>query len=532
MDLRFMKLGRGPGSTWFFVYSIPKDLRGHVRFMTKRGKPMDKITESLGTTDPEKARENRDQRIVYWNRQFRMLREGPSEDDIREEVIEIYRATLKAEAARFAETEARQRIGEYPSDEDIEHDLYLQYVEDLDDAIEAHAAAEIFDYCKRTGIHLDPRSTHYRKFGIEILKAKMVAGDYSIKLPLPDGRDLHARDLFLPPLPTFGPPIPVEPKPITPPPKKTIETFSQAFDAYIATELAGTSAASIADYRNRVKVFVDKYGDLPLAKITDHLAVEFLDQYLLGERKTSARTRNGYAGLFSAVFKCAIRRKRATSNPFAEQRIRAETKHYEPFDDREIVALLAGLKLEIRPAEHTTATAGAWATLIAAFTGARLEEIAQLRAEDIKQTDGIWHFDLCANGNGKTTAATRKAPLHSVLVDAGLLRYRDTLPKDGMLFPGLRARGSKAGKFGPAIGDWFADYRKRMGVDRPGLNFHSFRHTVGDRLHKAGVEERDIASLLGHEHGSITTSVYGHNGAGVRRLAEIVERIDYGGWRP
>ena len=28
-DLRYMKLGRGPGSTWFFVYNIPKDLRGH-----------------------------------------------------------------------------------------------------------------------------------------------------------------------------------------------------------------------------------------------------------------------------------------------------------------------------------------------------------------------------------------------------------------------------------------------------------------------------------------------------------------------
>ena len=82
-DLRYMKLGRGPGSTWFFVYNIPKDLRGNPRFMTSRGKPMTKITESLGTTDPEKAREVRNQRIVYWDRQFRMLLRGPSEDDLR-----------------------------------------------------------------------------------------------------------------------------------------------------------------------------------------------------------------------------------------------------------------------------------------------------------------------------------------------------------------------------------------------------------------------------------------------------------------
>jgi integrase len=332
--------------------------------------------------------------------------------------------------------------------------------------------------------------------------------------------------LFMPPPITAL----ASPKSPPPPPARTTETFSEAFERYIETELAGTSAGSIADYRARVKVFVDKLGDLPLAKITDHLAVEFLDQYLLGERKVSARTRNGYAGLFSAIFKCAIRRKKVTGNPFDDQRIRAEVKHYEPFDDREIVALLAGLRLETMPAEHTTASAASWATLIAAYTGCRLEEVAQLRAEDVTQTDGVWCFHFCADGNGKSKAATRRVPIHHALVDAGVLKYRSALPKDGLLFPSLRARKSKA-KLGPAISDWFNSYRKRLGVDRPGLNFHSFRHTVGDRLRKAGVPEDDRAALLGHEHANITSGVYGHNGPGLRRLKEIVERLDYG-WRP
>jgi integrase len=261
------------------------------------------------------------------------------------------------------------------------------------------------------------------------------------------------------------------------------------------------------------------------------MAVEFLDGYLLGERKVSPRTRNGYAGLFSAIYKCAIRRKKVTTNPFDDQRIRAEVRHYEPFSDQEIVALLAGLRLQTAPAEHTTATAGAWATLIAAYTGCRLEEVAQLRTEDIKCEDGIYRFDFCADGNGKTKASTRAVPIHHVLLDAGLLMYRDALPKDGRLFPGLKARPSK-GKLGAPIGDWFSSYRKRLGVDRPGLNFHSFRHTVGDRLRKAGVPEDDRAALLGHEHPNLTSGTYGHNGPGLRRLKEIVERLDYGGWRP
>ena len=246
-------------------------------------------------------------------------------------------------------------------------------------------------------------------------------------------------------------------------------------------------------------VFIDKIGDLPLSKITDHLAVEFLDDRLLNERKVSPRTRNGYAMLFSAVYKCAIRRKKATANPFEGQRIKAATVHYEPFTDQEIAALFADAKLEITPAKHKTATALPWASMISAYTGCRLEEAAQLKAADIKQTDDIWYFEFCHDGNGKTKAATRIVPLHHALIDAGLLRYRDALPKDSMLFPGLQGRKSKPGKLGPKLGDAFKWWRKKLGIVRPSVNFHSFRHTVGDRLRKAGVPEDDRAALLGHE---------------------------------
>src|SRR5262245_60784879 len=158
-DLRYMKPGRGPGSTWFFVYNIPQDLRGHQRFMTSRGKPMTKITESLGTKDPDKAREVRNQRIVYWDRQFRMLRHGPSEVDIRAQAVEVYRATLKAQKELEAE------IGWNGSDEDkweIDGEL-VPYSRALDHAIEEQAAQEIADYCRRTGFALEPETEPYRR---------------------------------------------------------------------------------------------------------------------------------------------------------------------------------------------------------------------------------------------------------------------------------------------------------------------------------------------------------------------------------
>ena len=221
--LRHMKPGRGPASTWFFVYSIPQDLRGHPRFMTSRGKPMTKITESLGTKDPDKAREARDQRVVYWGRQFRMMREGPSEEDIREEAIEVYRATLKAEAARPAGWGYRP-----PRD----------YSEKLDNEIAVHVRKEIAAYCERSGVFLEPGTQPWRKVGVEFLKAKIAAGGWGAMMPLPDGRWLRSDEQHLPPLPKIESPDSSEPKPVPPPSRRTTEeTFSEALEKYLSTGL-------------------------------------------------------------------------------------------------------------------------------------------------------------------------------------------------------------------------------------------------------------------------------------------------------
>jgi integrase len=527
-DIRHMKC---PRQTWFLVYTIPKDLRGHPRFMTANGKPMDKITESLGTKDQDVARERRNKRIAELDAQFRRMRHGPSEDDIIEEAVDRYRAALKAEAAR---PPGRQWHADYfnylrrtggPWWE-WEGGGRMDYTERLDLAIQMQVAAEIADYCKRTGVPMEPETEPYRKVGIEFIKAKIAAGLKSAFLPLPDGREILGSEQSLPPLPKIEPPIPAEPKPITdlPPPKKGAETFAEAAAIYLKNELRnGVKPATVAEYRRKIDAFPHK--DRPLHTITRGMAADFLDGLPI-----TKRTRNLYAALFSAIYKSAIRHEKASANPFEEQRLKGVAKvHYEPFTDEEIAALFADAKFEVSPEKHTTATALPWASLIAAYTGCRREEVAQLRAADIKQTDGIWYFEFCHDGNGKTEAATRIVPVHRALIDAGLLKYRDALPAGSRLFPGLKGRASKDGKFGAALGDAFEAWRKRLGIVRKGVNFHSFRHTVGDRLLKAGVPENDSAALLGHAHKNITTRVYGHSGPGLHRLREIVEKISYPG---
>jgi integrase len=519
---------------------------------------MDKITESLGTKDPDVARERRNKRIAELDAKFHRLRHGPSEEDVLKEAFEIYKATLETEATRPKQRLPRLRITGLaeslsrvlpPLVESLAIDKSLpkmslladdpvdpaeDYPLRLDLAIRVQAAAEIADYCKRTGATLEPQTEPYRKVGIEFIKAKVAAGRGW--LPLPDGRDIQGSEQHLPPKPKIEPPIAPEPTvepakaPPPPPPKKGAETFAEAAVAYLKTELAeDIKPATVEEYRRKIAAFPHK--DMPLRSISRGMAADFLDGLVSEGRGLSKRTRNLYASLFSSIYKSAIRREKATVNPFDGQRVKAAVVHYEPFTDEELTKLFASAAFEIASAKHTTATALPWCALISAFTGCRRDEIARLTTKDIKRTGDVWYFDVCADGDGKTENAERVVPLHHVLLDAGLLRYRDALPAGSRLFPSLKAPPSAPDKIGKTLGYAFEAWRKRLGINREGVNFHSFRHCVGDRLRKAGVAKDDRGFLLGHADVETQNKVYGHDGPGLHRLQAIVEKIRYEGLR-
>src|SRR5262249_53537077 len=153
-------------------------------------------------------------------------------------------------------------------------------------------------------------------------------------------------------------------------------------------------------------------------------------------------------------------------NPFDGQKRKAIAESYSPFEPVELQALFAALPLDMAPAKHTPESALPWVVRIAAYTGMRLEEIAQLTVADV-QTRGsnggtVVVFDIhngAADHRLKNDSSARAVPVHSELDRAGLLKYIATLPQDGALFPGLTRRASKGGKVGARVGELF---RKRL----------------------------------------------------------------------
>ncbi|MFT8913198.1 site-specific integrase [Zymomonas mobilis] len=169
-------------------------------------------------------------------------------------------------------------------------------------------------------------------------------------------------------------------------------------------------------------------------------------------------------------------------------------------------------------------------TLIAAYSGMRLGEICTLRKEDLQTVDGIPCFLIRPHTETsrapKTEAGTRMVPVHSKLVDAGVLALKDTT--DGpYLIPRLKI--SKQGIRGAALGRAFSLLKTRIGLPAE-ITFHSFRHTVSTQLRNAGANIREvwIDRLLGHEatHKSQGTTTY-LTSISTANLRQTVEAISY-----
>jgi integrase len=164
-----------------------------------------------------------------------------------------------------------------------------------------------------------------------------------------------------------------------------------------------------------------------------------------------------------------------------------------------------------------------WALLMLAYTGARRNEIAQAWAEDVLEVDGVWSLQIKPGSDPeapkrvKTPASTRVVPLHSDLLDLGLLKFAEAATTK-RLFPRAWQRN------GDLLTKWWNRQRKRAGAS-PGTQVHGLRHRVTTQLKNAGVHEARISTILGHSQQSLAMGRYGKS-YDMPRLVEAVEMID------
>ncbi|WP_462147441.1 site-specific integrase [Pseudoalteromonas gelatinilytica] len=137
-----------------------------------------------------------------------------------------------------------------------------------------------------------------------------------------------------------------------------------------------------------------------------------------------------------------------------------------------------------------------WIPLLCRYTGARLNEIAQLRKENVMLSDtGVYYLNI-KRGEGqsvKTDASLRHIPICNHLIELGFVDFVNT--KNDLLFGEVPT--DKYGKRTTAVTKWWRGVMKLVDVNNS-QPFHGFRHSLKTNMRTLGIPDTVSDAVTGH----------------------------------
>ncbi len=217
----------------------------------------------------------------------------------------------------------------------------------------------------------------------------------------------------------------------------------------------------------------------------------------------SANSINQRLDLISGFFKWAMKRGHITTNPFEGLRVKATDQSYATYTEKDIQELFNLPSARIKKSWQF------WIPRIALYSGARQNEIANLRTTDfhLNDIDDI-HYMLIKDDDErtvKTSAAIRQIPIHPDLIKNGLLSYIEKVRESGSInmWPSLTP---KAGKLGQRVSEYWGNLKNTHTIPSTPTNekgerkvFHSMRRLVINQMRDAGIPLNHIQAVIGHE---------------------------------
>jgi integrase len=276
-------------------------------------------------------------------------------------------------------------------------------------------------------------------------------------------------------------------------------------------------------------------GDITRADVLTYKASMIAD----GQTPANIKTR---LSRLSTVLGWAAENGHLPTNPAKGITIKVPKKNKDkrqPFDVADLNAIFAGpVHANGERPLRGRGDASYWLPLLALFSGARLEEMAQLRPHDVAQqtyTDGdgqtrqSWFIKIVEvdgeDGTSvKTAGSERLVPVHPVLESLGFIAFVKAQLDAGYarLFHLLKPGGY--GKLGNKWGEWWSGYmRGTLSITDKRKVFHSFRHTFKDMARHCGLPEGIARQIMGHS-GEDAADDYG-NGHALFQLVEGMAKV-------
>ncbi|MDQ2653800.1 MAG: site-specific integrase [Chloroflexota bacterium] len=503
------------GGVWYYRAKVPAD----VRRVLGRGE----LVVSLGTSDPDTAEARSLELSAAQLRLCRRLRHaGPMTSEEVDKLVAHYMTSFRANREEdsivfgplvpAAATERRAWVtGELAAaEEDLLHNR-LSATERLAQELMREAGADFATVGHEA----------YRRLCYRLLAARVDVMRQEAQR-LPSSVTLSA--------PSAPPPSPLVSELVTaylahrdatdPLPKNTRTEMVAALAALVS--LMGNPAIGAVRAKD-AQDFVRKFSQLPQRWRTKYKGRSAEEVLKVTEGQDLPRSAPGTVkkelALIKAFWSWACIREDLSVNAMDAAKPpetgSAKDKR-RPFTDAEIAALrpLIEAQKDHRPERY-------WVTLLCAYSGARLEEMAQLRKKDVVKIDGVWCVRISSDaGSVKNESSERDLPIHSRLLKLGFLEFVEAAK-------GVRLFGNdeREAKVGAPISKWFAWELDKLNLaERNKKGMHSFRHTMRDKLRRAQVDAVTRREILGHAHEDVEDAVYG-DPTGVKERRDALEKV-------
>lgn len=448
------------GATYYFRRAVPLDLVGC--FATATGKPRTEWKFSLRTKDREAAK--------------RLLR--PYEVDT-DKLIDDARAALKPPLVLSpAEVAAQQRAAEEQA---------------------AQAALEAESMARREArSELRTQWRQRRRMSTAMLDPEEAAAVDLIKEKDAELEELRAAVATLRAgAEELGGGVRGQPSSaaLYPQPGTTL-SLSGLYERYAASGAANPK--TVVKWRSRVAALIHFLGHDDACRVSRadlNRWVEGLVAKGLAKKTIEA----GYLPAIKVTLSLAVDDEAIPSNPATALRVRApkpaKLRERDLTDDEATTILASALGPQPAGLAPSHALARRWVPWLCAYTGARVGEICQLRAKDIRQEQGVWVIHITPVAGAVKTHEARSVPLHPHLIEQGLeklAKAEDTSPlfyQEGAgneVNPGAKIRAAH-----------LARWVRSLGVDAP-QPFHGWRHRFKTVARTVGVEEYVAERIQGH----------------------------------
>jgi len=172
-----------------------------------------------------------------------------------------------------------------------------------------------------------------------------------------------------------------------------------------------------------------------------------------------------------------------------------------PFEREDLQLIFSPKQVVTDPTVDPSET---WLPPLALYTGARIEELAQLRVSDVRLHQGKAFLSIIDEEDQtlKNAQSRRCVPVHAELIRCGFMQFvgHARAAKQEWLFPDLST--DKYGRRSSAFSKTWNRQLKRTLVPVGGARgkvFHSFRHLFKDIARECGIGEDVQDALTGHK---------------------------------